>query len=269
MSMHLHDRWRSIVDYLAVDKVTSVDELCEKLHVSPATIRRDLSQLDQLGRLRRVRGGALSADARTLDDAGMPDESHVRLEGQMAFTETNIDHYDAKRAIGKEAVKLCEPGHSLIIDGGTTTFLMADQLPDEPYHILTTSLPILNRLIVKQKIRITLPGGQLFREQAIVLNPYDEGILNNFVATYIFIGAQAISRHGLKQTDSLLVQNERRLLERAEQIIVLADSSKMTANASLTVCPLNEINTLITDAGISGPQRQMLLDAGINLIVAE
>ena len=267
--MHLHDRWRSIVDNLAVDRVTSVDELCEKLSVSPATIRRDLAQLDRMGRLRRIRGGALPVNAIVLDDSGKPDAFHERLEGQMVFTETHIDHYDAKRAIGKEAVKLCRSGESLIIDGGTTTFLMADQMPDEPFHILTTSLPILNRLITKQKIRITLPGGMLFREQAIVLNPYEDGILDNFVASRIFIGAQAISRHGLKQTDPLLVQNERRLLERAEQIVVLVDSSKLNADASLTVCRLNEIDTLVTDAGISDKQRQMLLDAGINLIIAD
>lgn len=261
--MHLHDRWRLIIDNLRPDKVTTVEELSETLRVSSATIRRDLTELDQLGRLKRIRGGAVSAGAANVRAQGSP-----RLQGQDALSQTEISHAAAKRAIGKRASELVKPGDSVIIDGGTTTFVMAELLPDAPYHVLTTSLLILNRLIGKPNVRITLPGGELFREQSIILNPYEDEILENFSASMIFIGAQAITKRGLQQTDPLLVQTERSLINRADKIVVLADSTKMDANASLSVCALSAIDVLITDDGLENRHRRMLEDAQIELIIA-
>jgi DeoR family transcriptional regulator, ulaG and ulaABCDEF operon transcriptional repressor len=260
--MHLHDRWRQIIDNLASDKVTTVEELSERLSVSSATIRRDLTELDNLGRLRRIRGGALSADAHDIRTQRSP-----RLKGQEPFSQTSIPNAAIKRAIGKRASTLVTRGDSIIIDGGTTTFMMADVLPDEPYHVLTTSLLILNRLTPKSNVRITLPGGEVFREQSIILNPYEDEILENFSASKIFIGAQSISRRGLQQTDPLLVQTERSLIDRADQIVVLADSSKMDAGASMSVCALNDIDILITDDNIQARHREMLAAAQIELVV--
>ncbi len=260
--MHLHDRWRLIIDNLTTDKVTTVEELSDRLRVSSATIRRDLTELDQLGRLQRIRGGALSL--------GSPDvrsQNSPRLKGQTTLSQTEIANAAVKRAIGQRASDMVRPGDSIIIDGGTTTFMMAELLPDEPYHVLTTSLLILNRLIAKPNVRITLPGGELFREQSIILNPYEDEILENFSASKIFIGAQAITKRGLQQTDPLLVQTERSLINRADKIVVLADSSKMDANASLSVCALGAIDVLITDDGIDDRHRDMLLDAQIDLVI--
>lgn len=260
--MHSQDRWRRIVDSLTPERVLSVDELCRQLGASPATVRRDLLELDRLGRIKRVRGGALPTDH-------MPAGEAPRLHGQMAFNEHNIKNAEAKRAIGRRAAEFCTPGASIIIDGGSTTFMMAKALPNKVFNVLTTSLPILNTLVMKPEIRITLPGGQLFREQSIVLNPYGDGILENFSASTIFIGAQALTKRGLMQTDPLLVQNERRLIERADQVIVLADSSKFTAPASLSVCPLNDIHTIITDAGAAPETLKPFEAAGVTVIIAD
>jgi DeoR family transcriptional regulator, ulaG and ulaABCDEF operon transcriptional repressor len=98
---------------------------------------------------------------------------------------------------------------------------------------------------------VTLPGGELFRDQGIILNPYEDGILQHFAAARMFIGCQALTKNGLMQTDTLLVQSERRLMERASEVVVLADSSKIDAPASLSVCPLSQIDVVITDDGIS------------------
>ncbi len=138
----------------------------------------------------------------------------------------------------------------MIIDGGTTTFMMASMMADEGYHVLTTSVPILQCLFERPRIKVTVPGGELFRDQSIILNPYDDGILQHFAAQRMFIGCQALTKNGLLQTDTLLVQSERRLMERASEVIVLADSSKIDAPASLSVCPLKDIDVLITDENI-------------------
>jgi len=102
-----------------------------------------------------------------------------------------------------------------------------------------------------------------------VLDPYSHGIVNKFSATKLFIGAQAISAHGLMQTDPLLVQNEQQLISRAEQVIVLADSSKFGAKASLSVCGLEVIDTVVTDTGLSNEAHKMLLDNNVKIVMAD
>jgi len=248
--MHLQDRWKRIIDELNSERVTSVEELTERLGVSPATIRRDLNELHELGHLLRVRGGATRANS-TIQSARVGDsERRSGLTGQSAFADSVITNAAAKRAIARLALSYITPGLSMIIDGGTTTFMMASMMADEAYHVLTTSVPILQCLFERPRIKVTVPGGELFRDQSIILNPYDDGILQHFAAQRMFIGCQALTRNGLLQTDTLLVQSERRLMERAGEVIVLADSSKIDAPASLSVCPLKDIDVLITDENI-------------------
>lgn len=257
--MHLQDRWKLIIDELSSERVTSVDELTERLGVSPATIRRDLNELHELGHLLRVRGGAMRIEGKLYSGRG-DDRRQDGLKGQAPFVDSVITNAAAKRAIARLALDYVTPGLSMIIDGGTTTFMMASMMADEAYHVLTTSIPILQCLLERSKVRVTLPGGELFREQRIVLNPYEDGILQHFAAARMFIGCQALTTNGLMQTDTLLVQSERRLMERTNEVIVLADSSKINAPASLSVCPLSQIDVVITDEKID-PQALRWLHA--------
>ena len=256
--MHLQDRWKRIIDELSSDRVTSVDELTERMGVSPATIRRDLNELHELGHLLRVRGGAMRAEGKLYTARAGEDRRSDGLQSQPAFSDAVITNAAAKRAIAREALNFVTPGLSMIIDGGTTTWMMASMMADDAYHVLTTSVPILQCLLDRSRVKVTLPGGELFREQRIILNPYEDGILQHFAAARMFIGCQALTRNGLMQTDTLLVQSERRLMERANQVIVLADSSKFDAPASLSVCPLSQIDVVITDDKISSEALQWL-----------
>lgn len=267
--MHFQDRWKLIIDELNPDRVTSVDELTAKLGASPATIRRDLNELHELGHLLRVRGGAMRIEGAHIGLKTSNDDRRNSLTGQAPFFESVIHYAPAKKAIARAALDLLKPGMSMIIDGGTTTYMLASIMPNDSYNVLTTSIPILQSLLDRTRIRVTLPGGELFREQRIILNPYEDGMLQNFAAQRMFIGAQAITPNGLMQTDTLLVQSERRLIERAQQVVVLADSSKINAPASLSVCPLTEIDILITDSGLSPRDKQWLEDAGIDVRVVD
>ncbi len=267
--MHLQDRWKLIIDELHTDRVTSVEELTARLNVSPATIRRDLNDLDELGHLLRVRGGAMRVEGKNYAAARPQDERRGdSLKGQSTFTDSVINNAAAKRAIAQMALEYVQPGLSMIIDGGTTTYMMASMMPNDAYHVLTTSIPILQCLLDRSRVKVTLPGGELFREQRIVLNPYEDGILQHFAAARMFIGCQALTRNGLMQTDTLLVQSERRLIERADEVILLADSSKINAQASLSVCPLTSINVLITDAGIDQEAIGWLEEKNIKVRIA-
>lgn len=259
--MHSQERWKKILDALSDEKVTSVEYLTELLGASPATIRRDLAELHSRGELYRVRGGVM-----TINNALRRSSSSGVLVGQGSFRESEIQHIGAKKAIGEYAISLCSPGEPIIIDGGTTTYIFAKQLPDQHFQILTTSLPILQHLITKPHVQILMAGGEVFREQSVILSPYEEGILHHFSASKIFVGAQQISAAGLMQTDPLLVKSERHLIEHAKDVIVLVDSSKFSTNASLTVCPLSRISKVITDDGIENEYRAMLEESGVEVV---
>ncbi|MDC7684955.1 DeoR/GlpR family DNA-binding transcription regulator [Asticcacaulis sp. BYS171W] len=271
--MHLQDRWKLIIDELNPDRVTSVDELTSRLGVSPATIRRDLNELHELGHLLRVRGGAMRVEGKHFNGKAVAEAEPQKhrldsLTGQSSFLDSTIVNAPVKRAIARAALDYLRPGISMIIDGGTTTYTMANMMANEPYHVLTTSIPILQCLLDRSKVKVTLPGGELFREQRIILNPYEDGMLQNFSAAKIFIGCQALTKNGLMQSDTLLVQSERRLMERADQVILLADSSKIDAPASLSVCPLTAIDVVVTDEGITPAARGWLENAGIEVRIA-
>lgn len=261
--MHTEDRHRRILNLLDPEAVVSIDTLTRELRSSPATIRRDLEKLSKLGKLRRVHGGALPPQ-------GAAGDSHppARLVGQQPYNMSEVQNVKAKRAIGARALELCKPAEGMIIDGGTTTNMLAQLLPNAPFQVMTTSLPIVLSLIEKTQIRLLLSGGEIFREQNIFLSPYEDTILQNFTAARIFIGAQAVSPNGLMQSDPLLVQNERRLIARANQVIALVDSSKFAHHATLSSCPLNGIDVLITDEGIPEKARAMLKKAGVEVIIA-
>jgi DeoR family ulaG and ulaABCDEF operon transcriptional repressor len=267
--MHPQDRWKRIIQELNPERVTSVDELAACLRASPATIRRDLKDLHELGHLLRVRGGAMRVEGKHYGGARSGEGRGDSLRGQSAFADSVIANANAKRAIARLALEYITPGLAMIIDGGTTTFTMASLLRDEAYHVLTTSIPILQCLLDRSRIKVTLPGGELFREQRIILNPYEDGILRHFAAARMFIGCQALNRNGLMQTDTLLVQSERRLIERAAEVILLADSSKINAPASLSVCPLSDIDVLITDDGIDPAALQWLQAENIEVRIAK
>jgi DeoR family ulaG and ulaABCDEF operon transcriptional repressor len=82
------------------------------------------------------------------------------------------------------------------------------------------------------------------------------------------MGAASIGPAGLMQADIILVTAERRLIERADQIIVLVDSSKFTGPSGHVVCRLDEIDTVVTDSGISAQHKKMLENAGIRVVIA-
>src|SRR6185437_16108392 len=250
--MHASQRDVEILRLLKSQGFVSFRELCGRLDASSATIRRDLERLESEGRLARVRGGARAAGA------GEPEH----LVGA-PFEINRTRHAAEKAAIGRAAAALCRPGEAVIIDGGTTTFQMCAHLAGLELQVLTGSLHIIGELLPQPGTRLAAPGGQIFREQNIILSPFEDDGLARYHAAKMFMGAAAIGPRGLMQADALLIQAEQKLLFRADALIVLADSSKFRASASFFVCGLEEIDVVVTDAGITAAETAMLRAAGV------
>jgi DeoR family transcriptional regulator, ulaG and ulaABCDEF operon transcriptional repressor len=258
--MHAAERDRVIMNLLEEQRFVSFRELSHRLSASAATLRRDLERLQEAGKLKRVRGGA---------QLGADDEiAGFHLQGVPFHENVNL-HRTAKEAIGRAAAELCRPSEAVIIDGGSTTLQMCPHLEPLKLQVLTNSLHIVSALLQQPNTGVSIPGGVVFREQNIVLDPFADASMRGFHASRMFLGAAAITRYGLMQSDIILVQAERKLLNLADQLIALVDSSKFTASAGHLLCELSRVHTLITDSKIDDVSAKMVESAGVELVVVE
>ena len=253
--MHATTRETLILAALEPSGFVTYRELEARLEASPATIRRDLTRMETAGQITRVHGGAKLA------------ESTARLLGT-PFDQAITQNLAAKQAIGRAAAALCEPGEGVMIDGGSTTLQMCPHLCGLDLQVLTNSLHIVTALLPQAGTRILLPSGSVFREQNIILAPAGEDSMPRFHAPKLFMGAAAVGPQGVMQQDVILVSAERRLMALAEQVILLVDSSKFASSSGAIVCALDEVDVLITDAGIPPAMRDIAKAAGVELIIA-
>lgn len=255
--MHESERHRLILSAVQDRPVVTVVDLVNLTGVSEATVRRDIATLHMQKKLRRVRGGA---------EAIAPPQ-FVGLAGR-TFAVNETHRIKQKQAIAKAAADLCEDGEPIIINGGTTTFQMVHPLASKRLQVFTNSFPIAEHLLKHSKNTVMLSGGVIYREQQIVLSPFENDVTRNFYARRMFMGAQGIGPLGLMEADPLLIQAEHKLIGQADELVVLVDSTKFENRSSLVLIPLERIDVVVTDDGISDRAAAMLEAAEIKLIVA-
>lgn len=256
-----HKRHKRILKILSERESASVSQLMDWLPASQATVRRDIAWLASKNQLTRTRGGARKLQ---------------QLQGKKLFTLSSetfqleiCRHAPEKRAIARYASSLCKNGETLIINGGTTTFGMVEFLADKRLTILTNSFLMAQQLLLTSDSEIILPGGKVYREQNVILSPFDNDIAQHHYAAKMFMGVYGLSILGLMEADPLLIQAERRLIGQAEQLIVLVDSSKFARRAGLILCPLDRVSCLITDTAVSDSTVQWLEHSGIKVITVD
>jgi DeoR family ulaG and ulaABCDEF operon transcriptional repressor len=241
------ERHRLIAKLVQERSVVGVVDLVEILGASEATVRRDINAMAERGELLRIRGGAQSLTPRHESHlAGMPFELSLGM---------NVAE---KRAIARAAVDLIRDGESIIINGGTTTYAM-----------LTNSLPIVTRLLTTSRNRVLLPGGTVYREQNIVLSPYENDGIEHFWGQKLFTGCYGLNRFGMMETDPLIVQAQAKLLKRADELVVMADSRKLRQRSPMIVATLERISTLITDDRATDEELDLLRGAGVKVITVK
>jgi len=113
-----------------------------------------------------------------------------------------------------------------------------------------------------------VPAGTIYREQSIILSPFENDGTVHFYAKRMFMSAQGVSPLGIMESDTLIIQSEQRLMRQAEELVLLVDSTKFQNRSSLVICPLERATTIITDDGIADDARRMVEDAGIRLLIA-
>jgi len=256
--MNQQHRHKRLLRLLVEHDTATVPQLVDWLGVSPATVRRDIRLLDTARQISRVHGGARRMDA----GASAPLNSG-------SFEDSVRTHGERKRAIARRAAALCADGDTVLIGGGTTTFNMVDFLAPRRLRVVTNSFAIARHLLAGSDNDVILAGGKIYPEQGIILSPFEMEAAQYYYADRLFMGIHCLSALGLMEADPLLIQAGRRLIGQAQQVVVLADSSKFGNKGGMFLCALDKISCVITDTGAPDAAVQMLERAGVRVMLVE
>jgi DeoR/GlpR family transcriptional regulator of sugar metabolism len=243
------ERQGALLARLRAERRASVDELAAGLSVTPSTIRRDLAELAEGGRLIRTYGGAALAEPR-------PDRGP-------------IPNAAAKEGIAVAAADLAEDGQTIVIASGTTTLAFARRLVDRRLTVITNALDVAAVLIDRPGIELVILGGVVRPRMHSMLGHLAELAARELRADAVFMGIGAISRDGGLMNDSIPeILTDRALRRIARTVVILADASKFDQVAPAFVFGLDEVDVLVTDSA-ARPQDIAALEAhGVRVVVA-
>lgn len=231
--------------------IVALQRLAEVVGASESTVRRDLEYLEESGQIRRTRGGAAYSG-----------------ESQTTLEDRSITALAEKQAVGRAAAALVEMGEAVLLDGGTTTLEVARNLVGKSLQVVTNSLPVVNFLANQPQIELVMIGGYVYPKTGVALGPIAIEALSKIHVRRLFMSVGGITERGLFNSNSLLVETERAMLEAAEEVVVVTDSSKLGHSALAHLCPLNRVRRIVVDAGLTPEWKQKLETAGLNVVVA-
>ncbi len=229
------DRSDRIRDHLFALGPATVEDLSLAIGASPATIRRDLAALEAQGLIRRDHGSA-----RLAEGAGR----------EIAFATRARSHLEAKRAIAALAFARLDPGQTIFLDAGTTTWQLARRirLSPLPLTVATNCIPIAEELSGLPQVTVLLIGGRYRPENASLVGLLTERALADLWFDRLFMGTGAVSPDlNLTSVDADEARANALMLTRSETAFILADASKFGRSLPWRVAPLGPQTHLITD----------------------
>jgi DeoR family fructose operon transcriptional repressor len=240
-------RQEKLREFVRTRGVARVDEIVRELGVSPATARRDLDTLEATGRIKRVHGGAMSVETR-LDEPLFDDKAGVRAR--------------EKRRIAEAAAGLIAAGETLYLDGGSTVLELARVLADRTdITVVTNSLRAAVELSGRGP-QLILVGGELRRRSQTMVGALTRLPLEHLQFTKAFMGTMGLSiERGLTTTDPSEAYTKELVMQRAREVVLLVDSSKIGQDSVVRSGALADVDTLVTDSGLTPRQERALRKA--------
>jgi DeoR family transcriptional regulator of aga operon len=253
--MRQSDRFGVIVERLSENGSVAVGDLAGQLGVSAATVRRDLALMEEQRLLDRTHGGAVAH--------GVLYELPLRYR--------SARHQEQKARIARAAAARVPDGSAIGMTGGTTTTEVARALADrERLTVVTNSLSIASELAVRPNLKLVVTGGVARTESYELVGPLAESALASLNLDLVVIGVDGIDvRAGFTTHHEVEAHTNRALIERARQVIVAADSSKIGKVAFARICDLDEVDEVITDAAADPAQIEAIRSAGIAVTLVE
>ncbi|WP_392566992.1 HTH-type transcriptional regulator UlaR [Utexia brackfieldae] len=246
-----HNEIVALVNNKGMVKVT---ELVCHFAISPATARRDISKLDQDCRVKKVRNGIMKVEEKK------PIWAPLDI--------TNTDNYHEKARIALRAAKLCHDGENIIINCGSTAFLLGRELCGKNISIITNYFPLASYLIENNHENVIIMGGLYNKSQNIIINPIGN-IANAYGGKWMFTSGKALTPTGLYKTEILTAVSEQQMLDKTEKLVVVVDSSKisMKVDAGMLFCPVSKIDVLITGKQADKAVIEAIKHQGVEVIL--
>ncbi len=253
--MKASERRQQILQRVVETGSVQIEDLVTFFEVSRMTAHRDLEALEDLGLVRRVRGGA-TAKASSLV------ESSYRYR-------TNVGH-PSKSTIARAALQHVEPGQALILDDSTTVLELAEHLSSiRPLTVITNGLGAIERLRDIPGVDLVSLGGQFNARYNAFFGLLCEEALAGLRANVLFVSTSAVMGSSAYHQDPQVVTAKRAMMKAAEKRILLVDHAKFGATALHRLAELSEFDLVITDSGLVSAQKSALHEAGAVLEVAD
>jgi DeoR/GlpR family transcriptional regulator of sugar metabolism len=251
--MLAEERRTRMLELVRLRGFASLPELATALRVSESTVRRDLDFLEESGVARRTHGGAFYTGP-------SPKLPHFDVRQPV--------EWDKKRQIAIAAGKLVEEGDTVLLDGGSTTYELARVLVDKPLQVVTNSLPVAMLFSARENVDLVLVGGYVHSRTGVSLGPYAVEMLSELNVRRAVLSVAGINESGYFNSNLLLVETERAMMKTADEVIVVADSTKFGRTSLARLCDLGGVDTVVTDDEIGYEWKQRLSDAGVRLVLA-
>jgi DeoR/GlpR family transcriptional regulator of sugar metabolism len=244
-----------MLEFIRQQGFVSIPELKDSLDVSESTIRRDLESLEESGEARRTHGGVFYTGS----------VSSIR---QFHRPNANDGAWDKKRAIALEAAKLVSDHDTVLLDGGSTTYELAKQLVGRPLQIVTNSLPVANLFSASDSVDLVVLGGAIHNRTGVTHGPYTDQMLETINVQKAFLSVAGVNEKGFYNSNMLLVETERCMMNAADRTIIVADSTKFGRSSLARMCEWNQVDTLVVDHELNDSWRDRIASLKTKLILA-
>lgn len=248
-------RQDQILNLLRVRPAVQITELTEKLGVTRETVRKDLTEMEELGLLIKVRGGAISR-AKSIESG---------------YDARKREGTGSKQLIARRAVRCVEPGMTVFLDYGTTTYMVAAELMDKgELTVVTNALPIASLLSHSPAITIVIPGGILRSNENSLYGPPTMRNLDHLNMDIGFFGCGGVTPHeGVTNHHMLETAVSAHALGHCRRRVLVADATKVGAIAANRTAPLTDFDMFITDSPEVTSWERELDDCPTLIIVKE
>ena len=250
----VEERRQKVLELVSRQGFVSLTDLAETIRVSESTIRRDLEHLHQQGVVKRTHGGAIFAG----DGSSMP-----------ALEDRSASQLREKVMIARKAVERIQDGDAILLDGGTTTLEVARLLVGRRLQIVTNSLPIANLFANSHETDLVILGGYIYPRTGVAMGPLTIQMLEDIHVHQTILSVGGITPKGLFNSNLLLVETERQMMRCADEVVVVADHTKLGRQALAFLCDLKEVDTVIIDPHVTPDQRQLLDQTDARVIWAD
>lgn len=253
------ERRLKIIEILYKNKSATVKNLCDELQASEATIRRDLSTLEEERKLERTHGGAVISSSLPVEK----EDTYQEKEGSFLYE---------KKLIAQAAFSLIKENDSIFLDGGTTTLELAKLIGRSrmKIYVFTNASHFSPYIAANPKVELFMIGGKIRNNTLAVVGQLAIDTIRRFRLTKVFIGVNAVSiEYGLTTPDFEEAEIKRAILESGRERIVLTDASKFNKVALCEILPVSSIDMIITSSTSPLEMAESFKNVGVQLINAQ